>query len=575
MIARLAHIMEFADAPSGSTTLILIIGTVFVMFLAVEHTYVKHGRLSWRLLLKPFALAVIIALAATLAPLTGQAQDSTAGTGLPDLISDPPRIWATQYVDMPNSPDGQRQRVMLFDGHIHNIGQGPLEISGNPQIEGDVQQRVFDGAEWTAVSTPTVQYETDDGHNHFHLANAVEYSLWDITQGTRLAEASKVGFCLVDTEQREEGNEAAYLIEQFNYCSADDPDTESLTMGISPGWRDTYDATITFQWVDVSSVPPGFYWVGALTDPEDQIVESNEDNNDLVFSSNSFAVDGYRALPIEPQTADEPITLRATTYGTVGKRAFVISDGPTNGTLDVPVGVDLTSSDQVRYTPDPGFVGDDSFEFYVHDVDSPFPTTAIPVAVTVTVDQAGEPDQSQPSTGPTIVDSGPQVATLHEEVELQFTAEAAGQDVQWFGSDLPPGLSIDRSSGQLTGVATFAGTYRSTIVASSSGSTAVLPVEWTIEDQPPPSLLPMNSMSTASEGLIRLSIGAGSADATYEADGLPDGILAIQNAPLLSGVTQEIGTFNIEVRELVDGEVVDTTEFTWTIRSSTRPSFPL
>ena len=82
-------------------------------------------------------------------------------------------------------------------------------------------------------------------------------------------------------------------------------------MGISPGWRNTCDANVTFQWVDVSEVQPDNYWVSAITDPPNQIVESNEANNDIIFSSNSFAVDRYLARQIPTQRSDRAIQLKS------------------------------------------------------------------------------------------------------------------------------------------------------------------------------------------------------------------------------------------------------------------------
>ena len=57
--------------------------------------------------------------------------------GLPDLISDPPRPgYLKEIVDA----DGDTRLVVTFDGYIHNIGDGPLDVVGNPQVEGGMVQ---------------------------------------------------------------------------------------------------------------------------------------------------------------------------------------------------------------------------------------------------------------------------------------------------------------------------------------------------------------------------------------------------------------------------------------------------
>ena len=97
---------------------------------------------------------------------------------LPDLRSDapdgqsPPEVYS-------NMPAGVADWLIVrFDGYITNVGDGPLDIFGNPQVTG-VVQRARTGTDWTTVGSPLdVKYETADGHDHFHLKRAVEYALY-------------------------------------------------------------------------------------------------------------------------------------------------------------------------------------------------------------------------------------------------------------------------------------------------------------------------------------------------------------------------------------------------------------
>ena len=148
---------------------------LFLTFLIIEHVHVKHGRAGWRRARAPIAIAVALALAAAVAPTPGIAQSTIGPMGLPDLVSDPSFIWTEQIRTHP--VDGRVMRTLGFDGILHNIDAGALDLAGNPQIEGGVKQRVFDGEEWHDVGEPLVKFETDDGHNHFHLMNAAEYTL--------------------------------------------------------------------------------------------------------------------------------------------------------------------------------------------------------------------------------------------------------------------------------------------------------------------------------------------------------------------------------------------------------------
>jgi len=583
--ATLGHIA--GDLGWTSTSLIALLCLAgFATLLMIESSWVKHGGLRWRSLATPVSAVVAVALAAVIAPTPGFAQDPTRPTGLPDLISDPPYIWNTRTV---RTQIGDEQiRVMAFDGYIHNIGTGDLRVEGNPQLDDGMRQLVFDGTEWNDVGSPTVRFETDDGHNHFHLMRAVDYTLWDNGRNSAVTDASKVGFCLVDTEVREEGVDAIYMIDDFNYCEVDNPDATELTMGISSGWRDVYDANVTLQWVDISDVEPGSYWVSAETDVNDEIVESDETNNGIVFSANSFEADGHVARDLTVTASEEPIRLRTRTYGDTGRVAFVITDGPSHGTVDVPLGVDL-ASDQVLYRPDPGFVGIDTFTYFAHDVSSAYPRQPTPATVSIevtadatsaTFDDASDGDGAEPNEGPSIAGGQSQESALYQPVEVPFTLDRAGDTgdtadpPRWYAADLPAGLAIDIDTGVVTGTPTTDATYASRIVAVGTDWRSEYDVEWLVTKAPVPSLLGPNDFSSVALRLVRYPIGGGTVGARYTATGLPEGTLVVENVPLLTGVPRELGDFRVVVDEIVDDEVVSTVEFTWTIRPAARPEFP-
>jgi hypothetical protein len=378
--------------------------------------------------------------------------------------------------------------------------------------------------------------------------------------------------------QIERGVDASYLLDEIKYCNIDEPDATDLRMGISPGWVDIYEASITFQWVDTPNTLPGRYWVGSAIDPNDEIRESNEDNNGIVFSTNKYAVSPYNARVLPAQAPGE-ITLKSTVFGTVGQVAYVIVDPPEHGSLSVPAGVDLLTS-TVEYRPDFDYQGTDSFSYYAHDTNTPFPFDPFVVVVDIEVDTTTEPPTTKSDlASPDAAIAAPNdevVATRYDRISISITInDVAGEaSLRWYAKDLPAGLTIDPASGQIDGELLMPGNATSTIVARVDGNDIETTIAWTVADAPRASLRPINDFSTVL-GRRDILVGAGTAETTYRSTGLPDGSVLTAGQPSILGVPTEIGDFEIVVEELRDGQVVDTVNFTMTVRPAAKPKFVL
>ena len=96
-----------------------------------------------------------------------------------------------------------------------------------------------------------------------------------------MAPALKVGFCLIDSQRIETHGPSSpqYTLGGNNFCAQNQPNASSVFEGVSAGWRDMYDRTLAFQWVDVTDTQPGTYWLRADIDPEDFVRETNEVNS--------------------------------------------------------------------------------------------------------------------------------------------------------------------------------------------------------------------------------------------------------------------------------------------------------
>jgi hypothetical protein len=324
---------------------------------------------------------------------------------LPDLVAEAPT--SPQPLEVARLGDGRDHLLVRFDGVIHNIGPGPLEIRGSQPVNGAMTvtwQRIYrtDSSRRDDHSRhPPIHFENSDGHRHWHLTGAARYSLWDETGSSQVAPASKVGFCLLDSEHIDSFGPTTkvYSRSATRYCGEGQPNAAQVFEGISAGWLDYYPYDLPFQWVDVSDVAPGPYRLAADVDPDNFVLERNEANNGPALASSIVTVPGYVALPVTTAgRGAQTIALTAQPFGRPGLPVFAIESGPAHGTLSVVAGVPLAKP-EVVYTPHPGFAGKDTFTYSARDSSSAFPTRARAGVVTVTVPTASSSTRLRLLTG--------------------------------------------------------------------------------------------------------------------------------------------------------------------------------
>jgi hypothetical protein len=386
-------------------------------------------------------LTTVAVLAAASTGSVALASTASAAALLPDLVADAPGPGKKPEI----YDDGTGQRLLIrMNGYVDNRGSGPLEFRGSGPSGGSmtsVQQRVYDSAGGSSdlATSARLWFETTDFHNHWHLMNAMRYSLWSADRTYEVAPSQKVGFCLIDS-QRMEGNgpvRGVYPMPGANFCGQGEPDRAEVVMGVSPGWRDIYGSALPFQWVDVSATPPGSYWLRADADPTGVITESDEVNVGTYAISPSV-VNGYLAQPVDvgtvPTDGSSAIDLQATEFddplpGSPGPVEFEIVTPPSSGSLDRPTGAWFSGS-LVHYTPAPGQSGPAAFTFVARDSTSAFPRN--PPAASVTVNVAGLPGPGPGPSAATLAISGaPESVQTSSVTRLTATGPEASDGVSW------------------------------------------------------------------------------------------------------------------------------------------------
>ena len=153
-----------------------------------------------------------------------------------------------------------------------NIGTGPLELRGTT-ANSAVVQRIFNlNGTWS--ERPAGSFIFHQGHTHLHFEDWLQFHLRAVTPGNGVgdivAAGDKTSFAIIDLDPHDLSMPGAPSSGFYG---------GGLTQGISVGWRDIYSSGLTDQWIDVTNVPPGSYWLESIVDPDNLVQESDETNN--------------------------------------------------------------------------------------------------------------------------------------------------------------------------------------------------------------------------------------------------------------------------------------------------------
>lgn len=230
----------------------------------------------------------LLAVAAMSAPLyacvavepdadaVGQQHQALVGPGLlPDIVEEITHIgiW------------NQQQRETLRFSTTHwNQGAGNLQVRGldetgpcPPEMtEGDLctfaRQEILDADGNVVATHPAGVSVFHAEHNHWHQSDVALFELRaGSLDGPLAAASSKVTFCLIDYDF-----DPAFVDRRStrNYW-----DCDGTFQGITRGWGDEYHHSTPGQWLDITGIPEGVYYLTHLANPSGNWLESNYENN--------------------------------------------------------------------------------------------------------------------------------------------------------------------------------------------------------------------------------------------------------------------------------------------------------
>jgi hypothetical protein len=207
---------------------------------------------------------------------------------LPDLITLPP--FDLRIVRIPSTG----RAILRFSNAIANIGEGPLELVGRRTrgVEAyRVTQRLY-GTHDLVLAEPIIgRIRFHPDHDHYHLDEFARYELWSLTESGAIDElvavSSKVSYCVMDTDPW-----TAPAAERRGYSSC-----HPWRQGLSPGWSDNYASHLAGQWLEITDLPSGIYFLRSIADPADQLRESDDFNNEGHLL---FRMEGDALSPVDP-----------------------------------------------------------------------------------------------------------------------------------------------------------------------------------------------------------------------------------------------------------------------------------
>jgi hypothetical protein len=227
-----------------------------------------------------FRLVVLFVLSIASIIGIGALPASAGRTLYPDLKTRPPRDLSFAHRD-------DVGWVLRFTNTVANVGQGPLELQGDPNTsEGDAHpifQNFYDAA---GKLTERKQVATDPifhpEHDHYHFTDFGASVLLERKAGSTRYRATsmtgaKTSFCIEDVvEDLGEGDSE----QTYTECGTD-------LQGLTPGWSDVYASDLWGQWIVIGDEPlaDGKYGLKSTVDPGNLLDEGEkkrEKNNSAI-----------------------------------------------------------------------------------------------------------------------------------------------------------------------------------------------------------------------------------------------------------------------------------------------------
>lgn len=197
---------------------------------------------------------------------------------LPDLIVEAPELEINEF----DTTERPGRTLFRFQSSLPNIGPGEFIVRSTRENSGGnrefVEQEIRQTDSAPSTFRPVDGFYYNNSTLHIDAFNWVAYRIREVLPGNGVGEIVRTGqkpsVRLVSSR--------TYDSSLPGYPAAGQRITHNINlkrMGISVGWTDIYTASLELQWVDVTGLKQGEYWLEVEVDFGGFIEESNENNN--------------------------------------------------------------------------------------------------------------------------------------------------------------------------------------------------------------------------------------------------------------------------------------------------------
>ncbi len=178
-----------------------------------------------------------------------------------------------------------------------------------------------------------------------------------------------------------------------------------------------------------------------------------------------------------------------------------------------------------------------------------------------------------------LLNPGTQTNDEGDPVSLQITAQAGYTPSGFIATGLPPGLTIDTTTGLISGTIDprGEGTYTVTVTPANNNGQGGITFQWDVADTTPPALTNPGNQTGAAGQTVKLAIQSEDADpGSFTATGLPTGLSINAKTGVISGTIAAgtKGVYAVTV-EAADGTVKSAPlSFIWNVSGSILPPPP-